>query len=69
MKDVGKKCYVISKNSIYFGEWGIIKAFDGIYHVAILNDKNLMVVFNRSEIYIPRKEICKNVKVTQIEAE
>lgn len=54
MNDIGKKCYIIDKESIYYGEWGIIKHFDGeYYHVAIANGKNL-VIFKRNEIRIPR---------------
>jgi hypothetical protein len=56
MKNVGKMCYVKDRNSIYFNEWGIIKDFDGDwYHVSMLNDKNLIVIFDRNEIRIPRK--------------
>ena len=54
-KDIGKKCYITDKESIYFGEWGIIKDFDGeYYYVAIADGKSTLPVFGRSEIRIPR---------------
>lgn len=28
-KNVGKKCMIIDKESIYHDEWGIIKLYDG----------------------------------------
>ena len=55
VKNIGKKCYIINKNSIYFGEWGIIKHFDGeFYHVAIANGTDSLPVFDRKEIKIPK---------------
>ena len=55
MNNIGKKCYITDKNSIYYAEWGIIKDFDGeYYHIAIANGKGCLVVFKRNEIRIPR---------------
>lgn len=55
MKHIGKKCYITDKDSIYYGEWGIIRHYDGQYfHVAIANDSETLVIFTRSEIRIPR---------------
>lgn len=57
MKNVGKKCYIINKSSIYYGEWGIIKHFDGeCYHVAIANGGSSLPIFDRDEIRIPRQK-------------
>lgn len=57
MKNIGKKCYITNKDSIYYGEWGIIKAFDGeYYHVAIADGKSSLPIFERDEIRIPRKQ-------------
>lgn len=57
MKNIGKKCYITNKDSIYFGEWGTIKHFDGeYYHVAIADGTNCLVVFARDEIRIPRSQ-------------
>jgi hypothetical protein len=52
---IGKKCYITDKESIYYGEWGIIRDFDGeYYHVAIADGGNSYPVFTRNEIRIPR---------------
>ena len=57
MDNVGKKCYITNKDSIYFGEWGIIKHFDGeYYHVAIANGTDTLPIFERDEIRIPKKQ-------------
>lgn len=53
---IGKRCYITDKESVYHGEWGIIKDFDGEYfHVAIAGGKNL-VIFKRNEIRIPNRQ-------------
>lgn len=52
-KNIGKKCMIIDKESIYYDEWGIIKLYDGeYYHVAIANE-NSTVIFERRQIKIP----------------
>lgn len=57
MKNIGKRCYIKNKNSLYFVEWGIIKNFDGdVYYVAIANGTDSMPIFSRKEIHIPRKQ-------------
>ena len=53
---IGKKAYIIDKDSFYYNEWGIIKDFDGEYfYIAIANDINSMPIFTRDEIRIHRK--------------
>lgn len=55
-KLIGKKCYIIDKNSMHYNEWGIIKHYDGeFYHVAIANGTDSIPVFDRKQIKIPRK--------------
>jgi hypothetical protein len=62
MKNIGKKCYIKVKTSICYGEWGIIKHFDGeCYHVAIANGKTSFPIFDRDQIKIPRKQNEKNI--------
>lgn len=57
MKNVGKKCYIKNKDSIYYGEWGIIKDFDGeYYHISIANGTDALPIFDRTEIHIPRNQ-------------
>ena len=57
MKNIGKKCYIKNEDSIFFGEWGIIKVFDGeYYHVAIANGTDSLPIFDRTEITIPKKQ-------------
>ena len=57
MKNIGKKCYIIDKESIYYNEWGIIKHFDGeYYHVAIANGRDSLPIFKRNEIRIPKNK-------------
>lgn len=57
MSDIGKKCYITDKESIFANEWGIIKDFDGeYYHVAIANGTSSLPIFKRNEIRIPRKQ-------------
>jgi hypothetical protein len=59
--NIGKKCYIKNKDSEYFGEWGIIKSFDGdFYHVAIANGTDSLPIFDRSEIQIPRRQKGEN---------
>lgn len=53
MNDIGKMCDITDKNSIYYGEWGIIKDYDGEnYYVAIANGCDSIPVFDRSQIKI-----------------
>ena len=55
---IGKKVTIRCKDSMYHGEWGIVKHFDGeYYHVAIANE-NSLVIFKRKELVV-RKEIKK----------
>ena len=55
-KLIGKKAYIKNKDSIYFGEWGIIEHFDGeYYYIAIANGCDSLPIFERDEFVIRRK--------------
>lgn len=57
MSDIGKMCYITDKYSIFNGEWGVIKDFDGeYYHIAIANGALTLCIFTRKDIRIPRKQ-------------
>lgn len=57
MKNINKSCYIIDKESLYYGEWGIIKHFDGeYYHIAIRNGTDILPIFKRNEIRIPKAQ-------------
>ena len=57
MNHIGKFCYITDQLSIFHGDWGIIKDFDGeFYHVAIANGALTLPIFKRNEIRIPRKQ-------------
>lgn len=57
-KVIGKKCFVVDKESDYHNEWGIIKHYDGeFYHVAIANGTDTVPIFDRKQIKIPRNQI------------
>ena len=54
---IDKLVIIKNKDSIYCGEWGIIKHFDGeYYHIAIANDTKHLVVFERDEFTVRRKD-------------
>jgi len=53
-----KKVQITDKESIYYGEWGIIKKYDGeYYHIAIANGEDDLPIFNRDQF-----KICKENK-------
>jgi len=52
---IGKEATITDKNSIYYGEWGIIRHFDGDrFHIAMWNGNEEMV-FDRNEFKIRRR--------------
>ena len=54
-KLIGRKVYITDTDSIYFGEWGIIKDFDGeVYYIAIANGKDSLPIFDRDQFKVPR---------------
>ena len=56
-KLIGKRVIITDKESVYFGEWGIIDDFDGDYYtVRIANDFKSLPVFQRNEFRVPRME-------------
>jgi len=57
---IDKIVIIKCKESIYNGEWGIIKYFDGeYYHIAIADDTEHLVIFQRNEFRILRKDFRK----------
>lgn len=59
-KNIGKVAFITNKDSIYFGEWGIIKNFDGdYYYIAIAGGTDSIPVFYRDEFRIPNKSTQK----------
>lgn len=56
-KMIGKLVYITDPESIYFGEWGEVMHYDGeVYHIAVAQGKNSLVIFNRDQFRVPRKE-------------
>lgn len=56
-KLVGKRVYIIDKESIYYGEWGIVAHYDGdSYHIRIANGSDSVPVFDRKQFMVPRKK-------------
>jgi hypothetical protein len=54
-KLIGRKVYITDPESIYFGEWGIIKDFDGeVYYIAIADGKDSQPIFDRDQFKVPR---------------
>ena len=53
---IGRIAYITNIESIFYGEWGVVKFFDGdAYHIAIANDDRIANVFDRNEFVIKRK--------------
>ena len=51
---MGKEATITDPNSDYYGEWGIIKGFDGdYYHIALWNGDTCLA-FARSEFRVKR---------------
>ena len=47
---IGRKVYIIDKDSQYYGEWGVILHFDGEqYHVSIAEGNNATPIFDRDQ--------------------
>lgn len=54
-KLIGKKVFITDPESIYLGEWGIIKDFDGeVYYIAIADGKDSLPIFDRDQFKVPR---------------
>ena len=54
-KLIGKRAYITDKESIYFGEWGIVDYFDGEwYYIKIANGSDSVPVFDRNQFRVPR---------------
>ena len=50
---VGTRVEIKAKESWAHKEWGIVQMFDGDnYHVALWNDENSVLIFNRSELIV-----------------
>lgn len=55
MNLIGKKVIITSRDSWVYDQWGTIIDFDGdSYHIALYDDKNLVLVFYRDEFRVPR---------------
>lgn len=54
-KLIGKKAYITDAESMYYGEWGTIAAFDGDgYHIRIANGNDSLPIFTRKQFKVPR---------------
>ncbi len=54
-KLIGKEVTITTKDSWAFGEWGIVRMFDGeYYHIAPWNDEKISLVFTRDEFRVKR---------------
>lgn len=54
---IGQEVRITNKESRDFGNWGIVKLFDGQdYHVAMNGDGNAQLAFSRSEFRIPKNQ-------------
>jgi hypothetical protein len=54
---IGRRVYITDKESIYFGEWGIIADYDGeVYYIRIADGKDGMPIFDRDQFRVPRNE-------------
>lgn len=54
-KLIGKKAFITDKESVYFGEWGIIDHFDGeCYHIKIAEGSDSVPVFDRDQFRVRR---------------
>lgn len=53
---IGKRVTITNKESIYHGEWGIVKDCDedGYYYVAIANGEDSLPIFTRNEFKVNR---------------
>lgn len=56
-KLIGREVTITSKDSWAYGEWGIIKFYDGEdYHIALYNDDKMALVFSRNEFRVKRNK-------------
>ena len=54
---IGKLVFITDRESIYFGEWGIVRGYDGeSYLVAIAEGDNAHPIFDRDQFRVPRKQ-------------
>lgn len=54
-KLIGRRVYITDKDSIYYGEWGIIAHYDGeCYHIAIAAGRDSSPIFDRDQFKVPR---------------
>lgn len=54
---IGKEAKIIAKDSWCYGEYGIIKHFDGeYYHIAVTGDDSMQCVFTRNEFKVRREK-------------
>jgi hypothetical protein len=57
-KLIGKRVSIIDKESLYYGHWGFIVAYDGSYHVSggsiSSSHGELTPIFNRDQLRVKR---------------
>lgn len=54
-KLIGKQVTITAKDSMYHGEWGIVKDYDGeYYYIAIADDTTAMPIFERKEFKVKK---------------
>jgi hypothetical protein len=55
---INKKITITDKDSIYYQDWAIVKHFDGeSFHVAIANDENMLVIFDRDQFKVDKNQM------------
>jgi hypothetical protein len=59
-KLIDKMVMITDKESMYYNEWGIVKAFDGDdYHIAIANGTDNLMIFKRQDFKVSRNPYYK----------
>lgn len=58
MNLIGKKAYITARDSWAYGEWGIIRDFDGDYYYIAIADGNECLVFTKDE-FKEKREVKK----------
>lgn len=54
---IGKVVFITDKESIYYGEWGIVDYYDGeCYGLRIAGEKIASAIFERFQFKVPRKQ-------------
>jgi hypothetical protein len=52
---IGRSVVIKTRNSQEFGNWGVVKSFDGEdFHIAMNGDNRAQLVFERSEFTVKK---------------